>query len=57
MTLLPDGPAQARQPSPASSHYRLCCCIPLQTTLSSAAVFGLFLGAGSLLHCGRNQGY
>ncbi|KAI3434984.1 hypothetical protein D9Q98_003036 [Chlorella vulgaris] len=24
-----------------------------QTTLSSAAVFGLFLGAGSLLHCGR----
>lgn len=25
-----------------------------QTTLSSAAVFGLFLGAGSLLHCGRN---
>lgn len=29
----------------------------LQTTLSSAAVFGLFLGAGSLLHCGRSQGY
>lgn len=28
-----------------------------QTTLSSAAVFGLFLGAGSLLHCGRGQGY
>ncbi|KAK9819952.1 hypothetical protein WJX72_004329 [[Myrmecia] bisecta] len=28
-----------------------------QTTLSSAAVFGLFLGAGSLLHCGRSQGY
>jgi hypothetical protein len=27
-----------------------------QTTLSSAAVFGLFLGAGSLLHCGRGQG-
>ncbi|KAK9862655.1 hypothetical protein WJX84_012442 [Apatococcus fuscideae] len=24
-----------------------------QTTLSSAAVFGLFLGAGSLIHCGR----
>lgn len=24
-----------------------------QTTVSSAAVFGLFLGAGSLLHCGR----
>ena len=24
-----------------------------QTTLSSAAVFGLFLGAGSLLQCGR----
>ena len=24
-----------------------------QTTLSSAAVVGLFLGAGSLLHCGR----
>lgn len=28
-----------------------------QTTLSSAAVFGLFLGAGSLLHCGRSPGY
>lgn len=28
-----------------------------QTTVSSAAVFGLFLGAGSLLHCGRSQGY
>ena len=28
-----------------------------QTTLSSAALFGLFLGAGSLLHCGRGQGY
>ena len=28
-----------------------------QTTLSSAAVYGLFLGAGSLLHCGRGQGY
>lgn len=26
-----------------------------QTTLSSAAVFGLFLGAGSLLHCGRGN--
>ncbi|CAL5226147.1 g8969 [Coccomyxa viridis] len=26
-----------------------------QTTLSSAAVFGLFLGAGSLLHCGRDR--
>lgn len=26
-----------------------------QTTLSSAAVFGLFLGAGSLLHCGRSH--
>ncbi|KAL6284633.1 hypothetical protein ACE6H2_015562 [Prunus campanulata] len=25
-----------------------------QTTLSSAALFGLFLGAGSLIHCGRN---
>ncbi|KAF7824716.1 reactive oxygen species modulator 1 [Senna tora] len=24
-----------------------------QTTLGSAAVFGLFLGAGSLIHCGR----
>ncbi|KAL6778706.1 hypothetical protein ACKKBG_A04970 [Auxenochlorella protothecoides x Auxenochlorella symbiontica] len=24
-----------------------------KTTTSSAAVFGLFLGAGSLLHCGR----
>lgn len=24
-----------------------------QTTLSSAAIFGLFLGAGSLLQCGR----
>ncbi|KAK9792485.1 hypothetical protein WJX73_005902 [Symbiochloris irregularis] len=28
-----------------------------QTTLGSAAVFGMFLGAGSLLHCGRSQGY
>ncbi|CAN4104709.1 unnamed protein product [Withania somnifera] len=26
-----------------------------QTTLGSAAIFGLFLGAGSLIHCGRNQ--
>lgn len=26
-----------------------------QTTVSSAAVFGLFLGAGSLLHCGRHS--
>ncbi|KAL4546053.1 hypothetical protein Ndes2526B_g05160 [Nannochloris sp. 'desiccata'] len=26
-----------------------------QTTLSSAAVFGLFLGAGSLIHCGRHS--
>jgi hypothetical protein len=25
-----------------------------QTTLGSAAVFGLFLGAGSLIHCGKN---
>ncbi|KAL9662337.1 hypothetical protein QQ045_027170 [Rhodiola kirilowii] len=25
-----------------------------QTTLGSAAVFGLFLGAGSLLHCGKS---
>lgn len=24
-----------------------------QTTLSSAAIFGLFLGAGSLIHCGK----
>ncbi|EFJ12271.1 hypothetical protein SELMODRAFT_124520 [Selaginella moellendorffii] len=24
-----------------------------QTTLGSAAVFGLFLGVGSLIHCGR----
>ncbi|KAJ4827176.1 hypothetical protein Tsubulata_025266 [Turnera subulata] len=24
-----------------------------QTTLGTAAVFGLFLGAGSLLHCGK----
>lgn len=31
--------------------------VPPQTTLSSAAVFGLFLGAGSLLHCGRQSGY
>ncbi|XP_078170791.1 reactive oxygen species modulator-like protein isoform X1 [Carex rostrata] len=25
-----------------------------QTTLGSAAVFGLFLGAGSLIHCGKS---
>eukprot|EP00249_Psilotum_nudum_P003968 c17488_g1_i1 orf=272-496(+) len=25
-----------------------------QTTLGSAAIFGLFLGAGSLIHCGRS---
>ncbi|XP_024396059.1 uncharacterized protein [Physcomitrium patens] len=25
-----------------------------QTTLGSAAVFGLFLGAGSLIQCGKN---
>ncbi|MCO5577286.1 hypothetical protein L7F22_058511 [Adiantum nelumboides] len=25
-----------------------------QTTLGSAALFGLFLGAGSLIHCGRS---
>ncbi|CAI5489587.1 unnamed protein product [Closterium sp. Naga37s-1] len=25
-----------------------------QTTLWSAAVFGLFLGAGSLIHCGKS---
>ncbi|CAM8972921.1 hypothetical protein QQ045_029643 [Rhodiola kirilowii] len=24
-----------------------------QTTVKSAAVFGLFLGAGSLIHCGK----
>mmetsp|Transcript_11220 Transcript_11220/g.19166 ORF Transcript_11220/g.19166 Transcript_11220/m.19166 type:complete len:88 (-) Transcript_11220:213-476(-) len=24
-----------------------------QTTMGSAAVFGLFLGAGSLIHCGK----
>ncbi|KAG2272495.1 hypothetical protein Bca52824_067050 [Brassica carinata] len=24
-----------------------------QTTLGSAAIFGLFLGAGSLIHCGK----
>ncbi|CAN1128176.1 hypothetical protein LINPERPRIM_LOCUS30028 [Linum perenne] len=24
-----------------------------QTTVSSAAIFGLFLGAGSLIHCGK----
>jgi hypothetical protein len=26
-----------------------------RTTVSSAAIFGLFLGAGSLLQCGRRQ--
>lgn len=26
-----------------------------QTTVSSAALFGLFLGAGSLLQCGRTS--
>ncbi|KQJ97239.1 reactive oxygen species modulator 1 [Brachypodium distachyon] len=25
-----------------------------QTTIGSAAIFGLFLGAGSLIHCGKN---
>ncbi|CAA2986721.1 reactive oxygen species modulator 1-like [Olea europaea var. sylvestris] len=25
-----------------------------KTTLGSAAVFGLFLGAGSLIHCGKS---
>ncbi|EPS59803.1 hypothetical protein M569_15003, partial [Genlisea aurea] len=25
-----------------------------RTTLGSAAVFGLFLGAGSLIHCGKS---
>lgn len=25
-----------------------------QTTLGSAAIFGLFLGAGSLIHCGKS---
>ncbi|KAL9261325.1 Reactive oxygen species modulator 1-like protein [Drosera capensis] len=25
-----------------------------QTTLGTAAVFGLFLGAGSLIHCGKS---
>ncbi|KAG6414038.1 reactive oxygen species modulator 1 [Salvia hispanica] len=25
-----------------------------QTTVGSAAVFGLFLGAGSLIHCGKS---
>ncbi|KAJ7530371.1 hypothetical protein O6H91_14G001400 [Diphasiastrum complanatum] len=25
-----------------------------QTTLGSAAIFGLFLGAGSLIHCARS---
>ncbi|KAK1301264.1 hypothetical protein QJS10_CPA01g02020 [Acorus calamus] len=25
-----------------------------QTTVGSAAIFGLFLGAGSLIHCGRS---
>lgn len=25
-----------------------------QTTLGSAALFGLFLGAGSLIHCGKS---
>ncbi|CAG7890687.1 hypothetical protein BRARA_A03581 [Brassica rapa] len=24
-----------------------------QTTIGSAAIFGLFLGAGSLIHCGK----
>ncbi|KAG2318142.1 hypothetical protein Bca52824_021264 [Brassica carinata] len=24
-----------------------------QTTMGSAAIFGLFLGAGSLIHCGK----
>jgi len=27
-----------------------------QTTVSSAAIFGLFLGAGSFLQCGRSAG-
>lgn len=27
-----------------------------QTTVSSAAIFGLFLGAGSFLQCGRRAG-
>jgi len=27
-----------------------------QTTVSSAAIFGLFLGAGSFLQCGRSSG-
>ncbi|XP_043725391.1 reactive oxygen species modulator 1-like [Telopea speciosissima] len=26
-----------------------------QTTFGSAAVFGLFLGAGSLIHCGKSN--
>ncbi|KAL1061366.1 hypothetical protein V6Z11_D13G004800 [Gossypium hirsutum] len=26
-----------------------------QTTLGSAAIFGLFLGAGSLIHCGKSH--
>ncbi|KAJ0047173.1 hypothetical protein Pint_05286 [Pistacia integerrima] len=26
-----------------------------QTTLGSAAIFGLFLGAGSLIHCGKSD--
>ncbi|CAA6668994.1 unnamed protein product [Spirodela intermedia] len=25
-----------------------------ETTLGSAAIFGLFLGAGSLIHCGKS---
>ena len=25
-----------------------------QTTVGSAAIFGLFLGAGSLIHCGKS---
>ncbi|KMZ64928.1 hypothetical protein ZOSMA_342G00020 [Zostera marina] len=25
-----------------------------QTTIGSAAIFGLFLGAGSLIHCGKS---
>jgi hypothetical protein len=27
-----------------------------QTTVSSAAIFGLFIGAGSFLQCGRSAG-
>jgi hypothetical protein len=32
-------------------------CQPLTIALIRLQVFGLFLGAGSLLHCGRSQGY